>query len=736
MTRLTLITVCFLVVLPFILVPAVLFADENTQIPTWPEPNWDRDLALQAAARSDTAAEADRLFNLSQKSTGPETMEALIAFTSRSDWPAPAREATIYRFMSSLRDLPPFSIDSGVVEFLLGYENQVLVAHEESGTTAVPLYPIRASARGLVNQWTRQAVAADAADLLRNAPEQLLELYAANEDPNVRAGIESAVSNASQDAIQTLLDSGMPLLSAEPGLTGLMGKLAVESGNLQALSEVFVYGAGSALVELGRQAVKRFPASGLDALLASTENRASASTAAMLSAELAPHNRNRLDLARSQLQQQADPGSQLNANDEAIVEWTEGDGELGLGYPVPIPVDTALPFDGFRSYSGLHARHQDLMATTDIVHGEVVGTTHNGREIWAYRIGDVDLLTRDGLPEPATLTNGGIHAREWQTPEVVTGIMELFAERQGDHHFYDFLLENVNMVLLPVQNVDGFVQTQRYPAQNWLYTDPFDLVDDPQPSPRDGRMRRKNMPGVDEILATREDHLFGVDLNRNHPPLWSLNLNRSSPDNRSLVYYGPAAHSEPETQALLAAGALGPTCAAEGLSPMYIPIRRNFTSTAPAIAAWPTTPSEQSRRCSATIQPYPMVLPMLSTPVPRRGSTRVSGRLTNGSPPAWKFHPGGLKSSPALASRACRAVRRAAAPITAAWRVTAMTGSSCRSPRSDGSGKSWPVASPPSITTSPGRLQLPRFVLSMSTPRRSYSKRSGTRRVQAGGRFT
>ncbi len=142
---------------------------------------------------------------------------------------------------------------------MLGYQNQVLVAHEESGSTAVPLYPIRASAQGLVNLWTRQAVAVDAADLLQREPERLLELYAANGDLNIRAGIESAIPDASPDAMQILLDAGMPRLSAEPGLTGLMGKLAVESGNLQALSDVFVHGAGSALVELGRQADTTIP---------------------------------------------------------------------------------------------------------------------------------------------------------------------------------------------------------------------------------------------------------------------------------------------------------------------------------------------------------------------------------------------------------------------------------------------------------------------------------------------
>ena len=85
--------------------------------------------------------------------------------------------------------------------------------------------------------------------------------------------------------------------------------------------------------------------------------------------------------------------SALSLNTQAqprIAEWTEAAGELGLGFPVPIPVDTPLPFDGFRSFNGLHTRHQDLMNTTDWIHGEVVGTSHEGMDIWAYRVGDGD----------------------------------------------------------------------------------------------------------------------------------------------------------------------------------------------------------------------------------------------------------------------------------------------------------------------------------------------------------
>ena len=243
---------------------------------------------------------------------------------------------------------------------------------------------------------------------------------------------------------------------------------------------------------------------------------------------------------------------------QVLTEWVENNPandstKIALGYPTPIPVDTPLPFDGFRTYAGIHMRHQDLAATTPWVHGHEVGTTRNGRTIWAYRLGDEDMKTAYGFPEPATLTNGGIHAREWQSPEVVTGILELMATHENDNHFYDYLRENVNMIVIPSLNIDGFMQTQRFPTKNYLQSDP----DSPNSSPRDGRMRRKNMLGADENLLTVGDHLQGVDLNRNNAPFWATN-NRSSPNSNSLVHHGASPQSEPETRALDVAAELGP----------------------------------------------------------------------------------------------------------------------------------------------------------------------------------
>ena len=246
------------------------------------------------------------------------------------------------------------------------------------------------------------------------------------------------------------------------------------------------------------------------------------------------------------------------AQNPRISEWVEdapvSDADkIALGYPVPIPVDTPLPFDGFRSYAGLHARHQDLANTTAWSQAIELGQTRTGRTIWAYQLGDADHMTVTGLPEHAMLTNGGIHAREWQSPEVATGIIELLTLSEDDHHLISYLRDNANVLVIPVLNVDGFLQTQRFPSTDWIDTDP----DDPEESPRDGRMRRKNMLGVDEDLLTQDDHLLGVDLNRNNAPYWNTNPERSSDQPESIVHHGMAAASEPEIQALDAAGTVG-----------------------------------------------------------------------------------------------------------------------------------------------------------------------------------
>ena len=227
--------------------------------------------------------------------------------------------------------------------------------------------------------------------------------------------------------------------------------------------------------------------------------------------------------------------------------------QLALGYPVPIPVNSQTPFNGFRSYDSLMARHQDMMLSSDLIDGAIIGQTIENENIWAYVLSDSDAFTQDGVTlEGAMLQNGGIHAREWQTPEVVTGIMERFFENRADQGFYQYLMENTKIVLIPSLNISGFRQTQRFPINAVRSTD----VSDSSNTPRDGRMRRKNMRNVDLNIDTENDFLNGIDLNRNNNPFWASSPGRSSSRVTSIVHHGSGPASEPETMALQQAAVL------------------------------------------------------------------------------------------------------------------------------------------------------------------------------------
>jgi len=241
---------------------------------------------------------------------------------------------------------------------------------------------------------------------------------------------------------------------------------------------------------------------------------------------------------------------------DVLFTYTDNDNTgtgIALGYPPPVPVASMTPVAGFREYGSLFARHQSLFALNDEVDGQIVGETLAGREIWAYVVGDADATTAEGFPEPAVLVNGGIHAREWQTPEAVTAVFEALVAGKADGGFVQYLVENLNTVLVPVNNVDGFIQTQLYPAN----------VTADREQPREGRMRRKNLRNpqtngfVDSEIATVADNFWGVDLNRNAAQGFGQQ-GASTSLLTSLVYHGPAPDSEPEFLALQQAATLGP----------------------------------------------------------------------------------------------------------------------------------------------------------------------------------
>lgn len=207
-------------------------------------------------------------------------------------------------------------------------------------------------------------------------------------------------------------------------------------------------------------------------------------------------------------------------------------------YPIPYPIDSTLPVEGFRTRTALQTRLMDLSIAHDFIGRHLIGETREGHDIEAYVIGDADDLAVDGTREPGAMVNGTIHAREWCSPEIVVQLIEHFAASNGTDPVVSYLVQQNHLAVVPILNIDGFDQTQRFPNQQY--------------NSIEGRQRRKNMrlAGgglVDHDITTTGDNSHGIDLNRNLSVGFGAG---GSGTTTNIQYRGPSAFSEPETQAL------------------------------------------------------------------------------------------------------------------------------------------------------------------------------------------
>jgi carboxypeptidase T len=137
-----------------------------------------------------------------------------------------------------------------------------------------------------------------------------------------------------------------------------------------------------------------------------------------------------------------------------------------------------------------------------------IGTSVEGRPLRALRIAPAG-------PAAATiLVTGTQHAREWASTMVALGIADALVGQAPRDPSVEHLVSHLEVVVVPVVNVDGYVATHA-----------------------GRRLLRKNL-----------DPRCGVDLNRN----WDVafGAGASSPACHAENYPGPGAFSEPETRAV------------------------------------------------------------------------------------------------------------------------------------------------------------------------------------------
>lgn len=171
---------------------------------------------------------------------------------------------------------------------------------------------------------------------------------------------------------------------------------------------------------------------------------------------------------------------------------------------------TADWFAEYRDYRAISERLLELAREApDRASVHAIGSSVEGRTIWALRI-------RGNAPDgkrTKMLLDGTLHAREWIAAMTATCIADRAIRDASDPAMRRFL-DGTELWIVPVANPDGY-------QYSWA----------------GNRYWRKNRRGK-----------HGVDLNRNFGVAWGGS--GSSKSERSEVYRGAYAFSEPETAAL------------------------------------------------------------------------------------------------------------------------------------------------------------------------------------------
>ena len=179
-------------------------------------------------------------------------------------------------------------------------------------------------------------------------------------------------------------------------------------------------------------------------------------------------------------------------------------------------------FGQFHTYSetvdfldNLHAAYPSI--TTAKVS---IGTTIEGRTIWAFKISDNPDLDES---EPEVLFDGMHHAREPMSLEAQLYFMNWLTQGYGTDPEATFLVDNREIWFVPIVNVDGYIYNETtYPTGGGMW-----------------RKNRHDNAGTCE----------GVDINRNYPYQWGGAGSSSDPCDET--YCGASGGSEPEVQAYM-----------------------------------------------------------------------------------------------------------------------------------------------------------------------------------------
>ena len=218
--------------------------------------------------------------------------------------------------------------------------------------------------------------------------------------------------------------------------------------------------------------------------------------------------------------------------------------------------ESPLP-SGREEYRVLQDYQDELKALVDDNPGLVKPVvlperTFQGREIMGVEISEGVNRTDDG--KPTYFVMGMHHAREWPSAETAVEFAHLLVQGADSDPRISSLLASERVVVVPIINVDGFVESREGGALG--IPDPADTTGATPLQTVEGvallggsfAYRRKNCNGAipsGDVPCTLQ---YGVDPNRNYGNGWGGPGAGTDPITQS--YRGTGPFSEPETQAV------------------------------------------------------------------------------------------------------------------------------------------------------------------------------------------